>query len=75
MSPNGLSFHPQYSLTNLPRLTYLVIPGGEGTEEVCENKELVDKISKLVTQAEAVITVCTGSFILQVRTGSVSNFY
>ena len=66
MSPNGLSFHPQHSLSTLPPLTYLLIPGGEGTDKVCDDKELLAKLGGLVTQAEAVLTVCTGAFILQV---------
>merc|ERR1711892_536788 len=71
MSPNGLSSTPQHSLSTLPPLTYLVIPGGEGTELLCRNQGLVDKLGQLVGQAEAVLTVCTGAFILQ-ATGAVN---
>ena len=65
-SPNGLSFQPMHSLTTLPPLTYLVIPGGEGTELVSQDTMLTQKLADIVTQVEAVLTICTGSFILQV---------
>jgi len=65
MSPNGLSFQPMFCLSTLPTLTYLVVPGGKGTDKVCEDKELLEKLRELMKQAEAVLTICTGSFITQ----------
>jgi len=46
-------------------LSCLVIPGGQGIEDVCKNDTLVSDLGEVAQLAENVLTVCTGSFLLQ----------
>merc|ERR1711971_615094 len=67
-SPSGLTFQPSHSIEDLKRmgaLSCLVIPGGQGIEIVCKNDSLVSDLALVAQLAESVLTVCTGSFLLQ----------
>jgi transcriptional regulator GlxA family with amidase domain len=67
----GLSVNPHVSFEECPALDFLLVPGGEGTRREVESKELVDFISKQASHCTAVLSVCTGSFLLH-RAGLLS---
>jgi len=67
-SSSSLTFLPSHSLeevTRLPPLSALVIPGAKGTPQVRRDKAFLEQLAKVVQDAEAVLTVCTGASILQ----------
>lgn len=61
---NGLSINPHVSFTNCPTLDYLLVPGGQGTRQEVNNPVLIDFIVRQTTHCQAVLSVCTGSFLL-----------
>jgi transcriptional regulator GlxA family with amidase domain len=48
-----------------PRLDYLVVPGGIGTRREVDNPVLIDFIAQRSTECKAVLSVCTGAFLLE----------
>jgi transcriptional regulator GlxA family with amidase domain len=60
----GMSVIPHVSFEQCPSLDVLVVPGGEGTRQEVENETLVAFISKQARHCKAVLSVCTGSFLL-----------
>lgn len=44
-------------------LDLLVVPGGEGTRTQVDNQELIGFIARQAKSCQAVISVCTGSFL------------
>lgn len=67
-SGSGLSFTPSHTVEEVERLSglsCLVVPGGKGTTAVCRDPKLLGKLAGIMARAESVVTVCTGSFILQ----------
>jgi putative intracellular protease/amidase len=59
----GLRLRPEYTPETCPRLDLLVIPGGEiGAIE--DDARAMAWIAKAVDQAECVMSVCNGAFIL-----------
>ncbi len=67
----GLIVHPHASFEQCPPLDFLLIPGGEGTRQEVDNKVLIDFISDQAKSCKAVLSVCTGSFLLH-RAGLLS---
>jgi transcriptional regulator GlxA family with amidase domain len=61
---NGLSVNPEYGISNLPQIDYLVIPGGEGSKKVVAQGELLKQLQVLIDHSEWTMTVCSGSRIL-----------
>lgn len=61
---NGMIVKPHVSFTKAPQLDYLLIPGGFGTRVQVENKKLISYVAKQAKNCKAVLSVCTGSFIL-----------
>ncbi len=61
---NGLSINPDYSMKNAPAIDLLVIPGGLGSREVLYDEEALEWIKIRSDEAELVLSVCTGAFIL-----------
>lgn len=61
---NGLSINPEFGISNLPQIDYLVIPGGEGSNKVVAQEELLKKLQGLIDYSEWTMTVCSGSRIL-----------
>lgn len=57
-SKNPLSFQ------KLPPIDYLLIPGGTGRLKEIENKEIISFIQKQAENAEYILSVCTGMFLL-----------
>lgn len=60
----GLSINPHVSFADCPRLDCLLVPGGRGTRREVGNPVLVDFVASRAKQCRAVLSVCTGSFIL-----------
>jgi len=61
---NGMVIQPHLSFKDAPELDYLLIPGGFGTREQADNQQLIDFVSKQAKSCKAILSVCTGSFIL-----------
>jgi transcriptional regulator GlxA family with amidase domain len=60
----GLSVNPHTSFANCPVLDYLLIPGGQGTRQEVNNPVLIDFVANQAKSCKAVLSVCTGSFVL-----------
>jgi transcriptional regulator GlxA family with amidase domain len=62
---NGLRIASDYSFHNCPKLDYLLIPGGMGTRLEVNNEILIQFIRQQAQHCRNLISVCTGSFLLQ----------
>ena len=60
----GLSINPHVSFVDCPKLDYLLVPGGQGTRQEVNNAVLVEFVASQAKNCKAVLSVCTGSFIL-----------
>jgi transcriptional regulator GlxA family with amidase domain len=60
----GLSINPHVSFADCPTLDYLLVPGGQGTRQEVENPVLVEFVARQAKACKAVLSVCTGSFVL-----------
>ena len=60
----GLSVNPHASFETCPDLDYLLVPGGMGTRAEVNNPVLVAFIARQAGTCKAVLSVCTGSFLL-----------
>jgi len=67
----GLSLNPQITFSDCPPLEYLLIPGGWGTRKEVDNENLIHFVSGQANHCKAILSVCTGSFILH-RAGLLS---
>ena len=60
----GMSINPQVAFNECPQLDYLLVPGGQGTRTQVNNAELIRFVAGKAAGCQAVLSVCTGSFIL-----------
>ena len=60
----GMSLNPHVTFDDCPPLDYLLVPGGEGTRQQVDNEALVQFVARQAKGCKAVLSVCTGSFIL-----------
>lgn len=60
---NGLSVNPTFDFHNIPQPEILIIPGGEGSKSVLEDKTSMDFLEKIHTNCKHTLTVCTGARI------------
>jgi transcriptional regulator GlxA family with amidase domain len=60
----GLSINPHFSFEQCPPLDYLLVPGGQGTRTEVSNARLLEFVATRGRTCKAVISVCTGSFVL-----------
>lgn len=67
----GLSVNPHVSFQQCPQLDFLLVPGGQGTRHEENNPVLVNFIAEEAKQCKAILSVCTGSFLLH-RAGLLS---
>jgi len=67
----GLTVVPGVSFAQCPLLDILVVPGGLGTRREVDNAALISFIAQQGKQCKAVLSVCTGSFLLH-RAGLLS---
>lgn len=62
---NGLKIIPDHDFSDCPVLDYLVVPGGMGTRTEVNNEKLIKFIRDVSKNCKAVLSVCTGAFLLQ----------
>lgn len=60
----GLSVNPDVTFADCPQLDWLLVPGGEGTRREVDNASLTGFVAKQAATAKALLSVCTGSFVL-----------
>ncbi|MDM0081511.1 DJ-1/PfpI family protein [Variovorax sp. J31P179] len=60
----GLIVHPHLAFADCPPLDYLLVPGGQGTRREVGNQALLDFVSLQAGSCKAVLSVCTGAFVL-----------
>jgi len=60
----GLSINPHRSFEDCPALDYLLVPGGQGTRTEVNNPALIAFVATQAKHCKAVLSVCTGSFVL-----------
>jgi transcriptional regulator GlxA family with amidase domain len=59
-----MSVNPHVDFTNCPPLDALLIPGGQGTRTEVNNPELITFVQRQAAHCQALLSVCTGSFVL-----------
>lgn len=64
IAAHGLSINPQRSFDDCPALDYLLVPGGMGTRQEVRNRVLVDFVARQAKGCRAILSVCTGAFVL-----------
>jgi transcriptional regulator GlxA family with amidase domain len=67
----GMSINPQVIFSECPPLDYLLVPGGQGTRLEVDNETLVRFVADQAKNCRAILSVCTGAFILH-RAGLLS---
>ncbi len=60
----GLSLNPHVDFAGCPPLDFLLVPGGQGTRTEVANETLIRFVAEQARHARAVLSVCTGSFLL-----------
>ncbi len=60
----GLVLVPHASFATAPPLEVLLVPGGQGTRTEVSNPELISFIRRQSVHCRAVLSVCTGAFLL-----------
>lgn len=60
----GLVLLPHASFATVPPLDVLLVPGGQGTRTEVNNPELIAFIRRQAANCRAVLSVCTGAFLL-----------
>jgi len=68
----GMSINPHATFTDCPPLDFLLIPGGEGAQREVDNQSLIQFVAAQAENCKAVLSVCTGTFILH-RAGLLTN--
>ena len=69
-SSQGQCILSDCSFENAPALSYLLIPGGQGTRLEVHNSNMVEWIKSQVHTTELIMTVCTGAALLA-KTGAL----
>jgi transcriptional regulator GlxA family with amidase domain len=60
----GMSVNPHADFESCPPLDYLLVPGGQGSRVEVGNARLIDFVARQARSCKAVLSVCTGAFIL-----------
>ena len=60
----GLTIVPHRSFDTCPALDVLLVPGGQGTRAEVHNPRLLAFVAEQARGCQAVLSVCTGSFVL-----------
>jgi len=60
----GLKATPHYSFETCPEFEYILVPGGWGTRAEAKNPVLLDFLKTRAANCKAVLSVCTGAFLL-----------
>ena len=61
----GLSVNPHRIISECPQLDFLLVPGGQGTRKEVDNPAIIKFIADQASNCKAVLSVCTGSFLLE----------
>jgi len=61
----GMSVNAHVTFADCPPLNYLLIPGGMGIRKEVSNTALLNFVSCQAQNTSALLSVCTGSFVLQ----------
>lgn len=61
----GLQIVSSCDFSACPPLDYLIVPGGWGTRSEVNNSVLINFIREASKNCEAILSVCTGAFLLQ----------
>lgn len=67
----GMMVTPHVTTDVCPQLEFLLVPGGQGTRREVDNARLIEFISRQAKGCRAVLSVCTGAFLLH-RAGLLS---
>ncbi len=67
-----MSINPHVTFADCPALDFLLVSGGEGTRREVDNPALIQFVARQAENCKAVLSVCTGTFILH-RAGLLSN--
>jgi transcriptional regulator GlxA family with amidase domain len=62
---NGLIVVPHVTVAACPPLDYLLVPGGQGSRIAVDRPATIDFIRRQAAGARAVLSVCTGAFLLE----------
>ncbi len=60
----GMRVIPDYAIDDTPAIDILVVPGGFGTRRMLDDSETIAWIRLVASQAQLVVSVCTGSLLL-----------
>jgi transcriptional regulator GlxA family with amidase domain len=60
----GMSVLPTTDFDHCPQLDYLLVPGGQGARLEVSNRVLIEFVARQAHGCKAVLSVCTGAFIL-----------
>ncbi|PZV05431.1 MAG: DJ-1/PfpI family protein [Cyanobium sp.] len=60
----GLSINPDLSFASCAPLDVLIVPGGQGSRREVDNPALIDFLARQASQCQALLSVCTGAFLL-----------
>ena len=60
----GMKVTPHYAMENAPAVDVLLIPGGDGVTSAQEDPNVIKWVQERSEQAEYVVSVCNGAFIL-----------
>ena len=60
----GLTVIPHITFAQCPLLDVLVVPGGQGIRKEIDNESLISFIILQAKHCQAILSVCTGSFLL-----------
>lgn len=62
---NGLKIQPDFGFAAHPHLDVVIVPGGYGAEQIeIKNQNVISWIQKQYSEAEFLMSVCTGAFLL-----------
>lgn len=61
---NGLSVNPDYDFDNHPSIDILIIPGGNGTNNIIDNDYIMKWVHDRHTSTEYTMSICSGARIL-----------
>lgn len=61
----GMSVNPHLVISECPQLDFILVPGGQGTRKEVDNPALIKFIADQAVNCKAVLSVCTGSFLLE----------
>lgn len=60
----GMSLNPHVTFSDCPQLDFLLVPGGDGRRQQVGNETLIRFVAEQAKNCQAVLSVCTGAFIL-----------